>query len=428
MKTVLKMKKTMSKRFLIIFFLAGCTFFTGWGQHLPDSLASYLEIAAINNHGVRQKLYEYQAALQKVPQAGSLPDPVLTAGVLLKPMELVNGTQIADLKLMQMFPWFGFLRSAKDEMSLMANAKFEIFRDTKLQVYYDVSSSWYELFKVRKSTDISEKNLAILKTIEHLAAIRFQSAVVAGSELADVYRIQMEEGELQNKIALLKDKDYSITARFNGYLDRLPETPVYTTDSLIVDTLAVSLSEISGSILKNNPMLTMLELEKQSYEARAEMVRRMSYPMIGLGLDYSVMGKKEASSSSMNGVDMIMPMVSVTLPLYRKKYDAMVKEADLLRKAVSDNYTDSENSLQAELYQTVQYYRDARRKYDLYSDQYRLASKTLDIIIKSYAASSASLTDLLRIRQQAYDYELEKAEALTDVNTATARLRRLMAL
>ena len=52
-------------------------------------------------------------------------------GFFLKPMELVNGNQIADIKLMQMFPWFGVLRNAKDEMSLMANARFELFRDTK---------------------------------------------------------------------------------------------------------------------------------------------------------------------------------------------------------------------------------------------------------------------------------------------------------
>jgi len=36
-------------------------------------------------------------------------------------MELVSGNQVADIKLMQMFPWFGVLRNAKDEMSFMAN-------------------------------------------------------------------------------------------------------------------------------------------------------------------------------------------------------------------------------------------------------------------------------------------------------------------
>lgn len=427
-KTVMEMKMETIRKLPLALLLAWCCVFPGLSQSIPDSLAGYLEVASNNNPEVRQKLYEYQAALQKVPQVASLPDPELTAGVLLKPMELVNGTQVADLRLMQMFPWFGVLRSAKDETSLMARAKFEAFRSIKLQVYYDVSSSWYELYKVRKDMEISEKNLEILETIEQLATTRLRSASGTGSDLADIYMIQMEQGELENRIELLKDQANSLTARFNGYLDRQPVTPVFTPDSIMADTLALSLPDIADSIQKNNPMLTMLELEKQSYKARSEMVKKMSYPMIGLGIDYTVTAKKEASVSPMNGMDMIMPMVSVTLPIYRKKYDAMSREAELLQKAVSDDYSATANSLQAELWQAVQQYRDAGRRFKLYGEQYLLASKTLDIITKSYAASSAALADLLRISQQAYDYELKKAEALADINTATALLRRLMAL
>ncbi len=77
----------------------------------------------------------------------------------------------------------------------------------------------------------------------------------------------------------------------------------------------------------------MLEFEKQSLEARKKMVTAMGYPMVGLGLNYSLIGKNEMSTSSMNGKDMIMPMVTVTLPIYRKKYNAMNNEADLLKTA-----------------------------------------------------------------------------------------------
>jgi hypothetical protein len=107
-----------------------------------DSLFRYLEIAAKNNPTVLQKFAEYQAALQKIPQVGSLPDPTLSIGVFFSPMELVEGKQVADIRLMQMFPWFGVLKYGKDEMSLMAKSKFELFRDAKLQVYYDVQRTW----------------------------------------------------------------------------------------------------------------------------------------------------------------------------------------------------------------------------------------------------------------------------------------------
>ena len=312
-----------------------------------DSLYSYLEIAAKNNPTVLQRFSEYQASLQKIPQVGSLPDPELSAGVFLSPMELVSGNQVADIRLMQMFPWFGVLRYGKDEMSLMAKAKFELFRDAKLQVFYDVQRTWYELYKVQKDISISEKNIEILKIIERLALVRFKSAsqgntgtssqghvtspvsssnntgssgmqTMGGGQgntgssglnqsssmqtgtmgsssgnsgLTDIYRIQIESGDLENNIALLKNQRNSIIAKFNNYLNRPVTSPVFTYENITRDSLEFSLTVVSDSMLANNPMLGMLDFEKQSLEARGKMVTRMGYPMIGFGINYSVIGK-----------------------------------------------------------------------------------------------------------------------------------------
>ena len=135
---------------------------------------NYLEISAKNNPIVLQKYAEYQAALQKVPQVSSLPDPDISLGVFIKPMELLGGNQVADIRLMQMFPWFGVLKNAKDEMSLMAKAKYELFHDSKLQVFYDVQRTWFELHKIREDIRISEKNIDILHTLERLALVKFK--------------------------------------------------------------------------------------------------------------------------------------------------------------------------------------------------------------------------------------------------------------
>lgn len=475
---------TAAYKKLLITFLALGTWLVGHSQQYPDSLLRYLEIAIKNNPSVQQKFTEYQAALQKIPQVGSLSDPELSLGVFLKPMELVSGNQVADIRLMQMFPWFGVLKSARDEMSLMANAEFEIFRDAKLQVCYDVQRTWYTLYKIKKEISITEKNIEILKTIERLAIVAFQTAPSVGpgvsssgasnsmakvqntvpgnssgmqgmasspgvpatgsstgrsqamqpgpmasqytmTGLADLYRIQIEDGELKEYGAALRNQYITITAQFNGYLNRHPETAVFVPDTINPDSLTIQMTSLPDSILKNNPMLSMAEFERQSYEARKKMVKNMGYPMIGLGLNYSIISKSGMSASSMNGKDMIMPMVSVTLPVYRKKYRAMAAEADLLNTSASDNYIATANSLKTEFYQAIQLYQDADRRIKLYNSQYQLTSKILDIYIKGFAASSFSLTDLLRVRQQTFDYELKQAEAIADMEIAKAWLRRL---
>jgi outer membrane protein TolC len=417
-----------SLKYISIFALLIAKSGTGLGQSQNDSRDSlyyYLELAAGNNPTVLQRFYEYQAALQKVPQIGSLPDPELTIGVFLKPMELVMGNQTADIKLMQMFPWFGSLKAAKDEMSLMAKAKYESFRDAKLQVFYDVRSTWYELYKLNQDISISDKNLQILKTIERLALVRFRTS--GGAGLSDIYRIQIEIGDLENNIALLKNRQSTVGAKFNSYINRPAKSAIEITDTLIADTLITSLAAVSDSILRNNPILSMLQYEQQSLDSRKKMVTRMGYPMVGLGVDYSTINKSEMSASPMNGKDMIMPMVSATIPIYRKKYKAMQTEADLLKTATVQNYTATANSLQAEYYQAVQLYQDANRRMNLYLNQYQLARKSLNIMLKSFSASGSSLTDILRIQQQTLDYELKQVQAVADYNTSIAWLKRLMA-
>jgi len=398
-------------------------------------------------------------------------------------MELLGGNQLADIRLMQMFPWFGVIRSAKDEMSLMANARYESFRDAKLQLSLDVQRSWYELHKVKQNIRISEKNIEILKTIERLAIVRFKAAPSGNtssssgrvatpasapgssnsssgmnsmgsssntsgtvsnqvassmpgnsmgsssgsSGLTDVYRIQIEINDVHNNIEQLKNQWNALAAQFNSYLNRRPDAEVAIPDTLIADNFQLSLLELSDSAFSNNPMLGMLKFEQQSLEARKQMVTKMGYPMIGLGVNYSVINKSEMSTSSMNGKDMIMPMVTATLPIYRKKYRSMQSEADLLKSANEQNYKATANELSTEYYQAMQLYQDAGRRTKLYKDQQLLASKSLDIMIKSFAASGSDLSDILRIRQQTLDYEYKQMEAIADLNTSIAWLKRLMA-
>jgi outer membrane protein TolC len=472
--------KNMMIRRTIVF--TGLLFFVNSALYsMQDSLNSYMRYAVRNNPAVVQKYTEYRAALERIPQAAGLPDPELDLSYYLMPMELVNGRQLAEVSLMQMFPWFGVLKNAKDEMSGMALAKLEEYREESLRVMFDVESTWYDLYRIRKSVELTARNIEILQGIEDIALIRYktspgssgnsssqprrQSAAPAaqggssqgmqgmqtnstgmvnqspgqqpmpmqdpqmgssgGSGLADLYRIRMETADLENSIATLEDQEKTIVARFNLLLDRKVDHPVVTPDTLSADSLSVNINETDA--LGKNPMLEMIRFEKKSYEAREQMTRKMGYPMVGLGVGYSIIGKTGMAESSMNGSDMIMPMVSVSLPVWRKKYRAMREEATLMAESADHRYSNTLNELLAGHYEAVRQYNDALRKTDLYRRQHELASNTLELLLTSYSVSSAGLTDILRVRQQLLDYEMRELESVTNFNKSVASLKRLMA-
>src|SRR5690606_1519317 len=146
-----------------------------------QNLEAYLQMAGENNPELKAYFSDYLAALERVPQLGALPDPELSMGIFLKPMERYMGNQQADIQLMQMFPWVGKLGAQKDEASQMALARYEVFQDAKNRLFYQVKDTWYQMYRLDEEIRISEENLKIPRTYERLALIRYQSAGGSGA-------------------------------------------------------------------------------------------------------------------------------------------------------------------------------------------------------------------------------------------------------
>ena len=477
------MKQYERTTIYLVFLLIGCTNVFGQtnpkdtlSENIPgmdNVLRSYQKTAAENNPTLLQKWSEYQAALQKVPQVASLPDPDLNLGFFLTPMELPGGNQVADLQLMQMFPWFGVIKNAKDEMSLMAKASFALVEETKLQVFYEVRSSWFNLYRNRELVRITQQNLELLRQVERLATSRYKAGAsgnsvsvansgssmpkptvnssgssmtsmsgsatnptpaavpmaspsmgtASGNSLSDLYTLQLEENELVNSISSLNDQYQSLLFKFNKLLNRSDESPVVLPDIDYTDAFKPSLD----SALKNNPMLTMLQFEWESLEARQKMTDRMGYPMVGIGLKYSILAKNPASTSMMNGRDMLMPMVSVSLPIYRKKYKAIQQETEWQKTASQQSYEARLNLLQSDYQEALFSYREAQRRIQLYKSQRLLTEKSYQLQLKRFASSAADLSELRTISRQQLDYALKGMNARVDLLLAQAKIRQLTA-
>ncbi|MDP3433074.1 MAG: TolC family protein [Bacteroidota bacterium] len=447
--------------------------------HAQDSLSVYLELAAKNNPGVKAAFSQYLAALEKVPQVGSLPDPQGSLDFFLKPMELLNGNQVGSISAMQMFPWFGTLKSAKDEASLMAKAQFELFQENKAGLFYNVKTSWYQLAKAKYGITLINQNIALLESLEKLALVKFQSpggnssgsgsssgsgmqgapsasgnsggmggmnsqpaasvqpqsGMSSGASggmgskstgLADVLRVRMEILDQKNQLSLLKDQLKTEEANFNSLLNRDQNSAIEIPDTLKMETLSVSKLAVADSILSNNPMLAMFDAEGQAYSAMADKARKMGLPMLGVGLNYMVIQQQEGNQSMMNGKDMVMPMLNFTIPIYRKKYTAMQKEARYLQESTMLKSDEMKNMLLLEYRQLVQNYSDAERRVELYREQADLANRTAKLLLAGFTSTGTDFEEILRIQYKVLEYGLKHIEAIADYNTAVANAEKLM--
>lgn len=453
-----------------LFFLFIATGITASAQTLEE----YLKIAAENNPGIKSKFYSYQASLEKIPQVGALPDPELSFGIFIEPMQRFMGNQVSEFSLMQMFPWFGTLGAAEDEAAAMAKAKFEEFNEAKTMLFYEVKAAWYALYLLKKEIAITKENIKILQTLEDIAINRLSSGAVtnspsggsqmpkesstgstgssgnmsgmqgqtstgssprpqsmssgnemnSGSGMVDVLRIQIEINELKNGLALIVDNLKPLQAQFNKLLNRQANDFVNVPDTLSSTPLPASISEMPDSIRLNNPMLRMLQKEEEAFAAQEKMNRKMGFPMIGLGVQYSVF--QQRPGNMMEAKNMIMPMATISIPIWRSKYNASIEEARLMRRAVVEQKADEGNRLLVSYEDAVKDFRDAERRVVLYEQQTGLAQQALNILTAGYTTAGSNFEEVLRMQQQLLDYRLRGLDAIVDNNISVAMLERLM--
>src|SRR5690606_21788291 len=122
-----------------------------------------------------------------------------------------------------------------------------------------------------------------------------------------------------------------------------------------------------------------------------------------------------------------LPMVSVSLPLFRKKYNAQQKESELWRKSSEENFKNTFNILKSEYYSFRSQLDDAERVVKLYDKQTTLAQTTYNLIVKEFITGKSDLTNVIQVQRQLLDYQLKKAEAIANYNTMVVSIKKLLA-
>jgi len=182
----------------------------------------------------------------------------------------------------------------------------------------------------------------------------------------------------------------------------------------------------TDSLFSNNPKIVQLDRQKEAYEAQKMVATKEGYPKIGLGLDYSIIAKRDVPDLAMNGQDAIMPMLSVTLPIFRKKYKAAQKEAEYMITATEEKKVAVTNNLITS-YSSAQY--DLSKSTDLlnlFDTQVKSTKQAIALLIASYSNSGSDFIEILRMNQDLLMYEKATAAEVKNQFTAQAKLDYLL--
>ena len=383
-------------------------------------LDRYLVIAAENNPGLKTRFNEYLAALEVVPQVKALPDPQLSFGYFIQPVETRVGPQQFKISASQMFPWFGTLKTKENVAIQTAKARYEAFEEAKSKLFNDVRGTYFNLYFNRKAIGIVQENIQILNTFQKLALIKVEAGIVSP---VDEYRIEMEIGDLENQLALLKDQHLSLGIAFFNLLNSEQET-VILPDTLWNKEPVLSKQALLDSILIRNHQLLGLEMQREALRFRQELASKTGKPDFSVGLDYIFVGSGE---NNLSGNDAFMfPKIGITIPLYRKKYKAMIDEVAYLESAKEYEKLDRKNIIETLFENTWKEFQDADRRIALFIDQLMLAEKSIQLIETEYATANKNFEEILRMERKQLFYALELERARADKQAAVSFIEYLM--
>ena len=388
----------------------------------------YLDEALQNNPGLRAMQLAYDASVQREDVVSALPDPVLSGGVFTPPMKRLMGNQWVEAGVMQMFPWFGTLQKQGEAAGKMAEGAYHQYRESRNQLFFELTRKWLGIYKLDRQQRILARFIEVLKEREDLVYIRYEGGSQRTGLPLDIYRLQIELSDLENRMAKLDEERISLIKSFNILAGR-EELAGVDIPSSLPGPGAVQMDVVEKEkSFEGNPLLHLAKARADEADIQKEVARLKTRPMLGLGVQYAYFEPGSAAMGQMSGGHMLMPMVSVSVPVFRKKNEASRRQSQLLAESARLLETNQSEALETQWVQLEAGLQNLRRDHNFYQRQRDIILKAWDLVLAAYAGGDEGFDDLLRIQDQLLDLEWRLLETNVNHHLKRAEMDMLQAI
>ncbi|AFL82615.1 outer membrane protein [Aequorivita sublithincola DSM 14238] len=396
------MKKDKTNIQFVLFFGICLSAFNSYSQDLN----TYIDEAISNSPEIKKFELRYDISTEKVNEANWIPNTEFSAGYFVSTPETRVGAQRARIGFKQMLPWFGTITARKNYATSMAEADYLEVTIAKRKLVLSVSQFYYLLYEIRAKQGVLDQNIELLQTYERLA---LTSVEVGKASAVDVLRLQIRQNELQQEKEVLQQQNKGIQAAMNSLLNR-----EYNKEVIVVDSLQLPLEDrqLSFEALTVNPELLKFDKLYESV-AQSELLNlREAQPMFGFGVDYIPVSERIDMNMPDNGKDIVMPMVSISIPIFNNRYKSITKQNDLRQQEITSQKDERLNGLKTELAKAISQRNQSRIKFETQSKNLQQAKDAEEILIKNYETGTIDFNDVLDIQELQLKFQTNQIESI----------------
>ena len=384
-----------------------------------QELQLLIDEALTNNPKIKKFELQYSIASEKVNEVNTLPNTEFGVGFFASEPETRTGAQRFKVSVKQVLPWFGNITAREKYISSLAASKYEDITVVKRKLVASVLQSYYNLVTNTAKQVVLNNKIQLLKTYETLA---LTSVEVGKSSVVAVLRLQMRTNEIQQLSSTLEQQYLSEQTTFNKLLNRDKNITITVLDAMDIPSIDF---ETNSEKLIFHPELLKYDKLYQSIMQSEVLNQKESNPMIGFGFDYVNVAKRPDMNFGDNGKDILMPMLTVSIPIFNTKRTSKTKQNNLQQEELLAQKQERLNALKVLLDTAINNRTSARISYETQAKNLKQAKYAEEILVKNYETVTIDFKDLLEIQELQLKFEMNIIESVNSYYVQTTIINYL---
>jgi outer membrane protein TolC len=397
-----------------------------FSQEVPKgkaALSELIEEALSQNPQIRAARNEWEAAIKVIPQAKSLPDPMLSYAYFGQRVETRIGPQRNKFSLSQKFPFFGKL-SLKGDIAKSAASLFEEQYNVVIaDIVLSVKKAYFSLFWFDNALRITNEEKEVLRRLAKIAERKYETG--KGNQ-QDVLKAHLEISRITDKILLLKQGRKGIMAGLNSLLNRAPDSFLGEIEEFKAPELKVELKDLYGWAREFRPELKKARFLIEKNEKSLKLAKKNYFPDFKIMFDYIDIGAGTTTHVK-DGRNSWMASIGINIPIWRGKLRASEAEAAIKIEASQEGYKNIENKTLSRVNELFFEVKTASEEVDLY--KYSLipqAEQSLKASEVGYLAGKVDFLNLLDSERILLRIKTGYFKSVADLGKSLAQLERVV--
>jgi len=375
-------------------------------------LEDYVRAALTRNPGLRAAVKRLEAAIERVPQAASAPEPELEIAFRFE--DFFKNLLSFMVQLMQPVLFPGKLEARARMAVADAWEEWEMLQEKALAIRAEVAMAVAELFALDHALRIAGENRTLIEQLESVARTRYEARQVPQQ---DVLKVRLRALALENSVIRMTRERREAETRLNALLGRPDMSPVATPPAPPEPADPEALDALFARALERRPELAAMTHRLRGSLARLSMAALEAWPDVVPGVEVE----------RMRGGDWeVEPKLTVPLPLLRTGRVAAARaEARALLGEAWHRYEGARVEVARQVAAAHARVIETRASIQLYRDKLRpQAKQTYEAALAGYRAGEVDFLTSVDALIEFQDVEEQYHRLLGDHLAAREALRR----